>query len=571
MIKINGIEIKYNHCLLCRGNINIFYNQVTLIKGENGVGKSSLLYKIGLLHQLQCEYYFDNLMIHELSSRKRDMIRKEQIGYVFQSNCLMEHLNIYNNFVYLSNLLGKTINTMQVKNYLSKFNFTEDIFKYPKELSGGQKQRLCVALAMYKQPRLLILDEPTSNLDDDNKQNIVNLIKQLKSEETMIVIVSHDDIFDDIADHIYTIENKEIKEIFISAHSIDSKQLNSTNSRFNVLWYIWRYVKYHIKTYLLAIGLITGALGIVIGTNYFFESYSQHMEEAINLGSANEVYVKNLKNVNVVNQNLEDIISIEQEKSFLTQEFYINDNYFDEQIQIKNYNKHQKLYGLDKLELNNQGVYISFEFATNYNIQVGDTVKIQYKSQIQEFVIEEILYPKLILEGDLFILGTYEFLTPTENYYIYVNDLNKVNDLVNNISLSDYEAEIHTDYQKIIHYIDVLKVSSTTANLFILIIVIIGLICLGLVFYAQTHGRKYEFALLMANGLNRQQVLVMSLLTTVLVLLGVDILVSMPVLMLKNKLVLIILVMYNLVSILTTILFSMVILNKTPSQLLRDN
>ena len=132
---------------------------------------------------------------------------KDDIGIIFQDHYLISELNIFDN------IKLKSDDTRKVEKILSYFNLSQFKFKYPNQLSNGQKQRVCVARSLVNSPKLLIADEPTSYLDKENANLVIDLIlNSSKKFNLSTIIASHDISFRPLFDKSYTIEDKSIKE-----------------------------------------------------------------------------------------------------------------------------------------------------------------------------------------------------------------------------------------------------------------------------------------------------------------------------------------------------------------------
>ena len=132
---------------------------------------------------------------------------KDDIGIIFQDHYLISELNIFDNIKLKSN------DTREIEKILSYFNMGRFKFKYPNQLSNGQKQRVCVARSLVNSPKLLIADEPTSYLDKENANLVIDLIlNSSKKFNLSTIIASHDISFRPLFDKSYTIEDKSIKE-----------------------------------------------------------------------------------------------------------------------------------------------------------------------------------------------------------------------------------------------------------------------------------------------------------------------------------------------------------------------
>ncbi len=164
------------------------------IMGPSGAGKSTLLHILGMLDTPSSgEYYFYDKEIHRLSERQRSDIHKNHIGFVFQSYHLIDDLTVYENLE--TPLLYKKVKGSERKSrvcdMLDKFNIVGKQKLFPNQLSGGQQQRVAVARALIIEPRLILADEPTGNLNSKEGGDIMEMFKELNQNSTTIIQVTH--------------------------------------------------------------------------------------------------------------------------------------------------------------------------------------------------------------------------------------------------------------------------------------------------------------------------------------------------------------------------------------------
>lgn len=165
---------------------------MTFILGKSGSGKSTLLNIIGGLDK----YDSGDMIILGKSSKDFnqadfDSYRNTYIGFVFQEFNILEDYNVYENIVLALQLQQKEINKKEVDNLLSKLELTELKNRKVNELSGGQKQRVAIARALIKNPKIILADEPTGNLDSNTGKQVMDLLKEI-SKEKLVIVVSHD-------------------------------------------------------------------------------------------------------------------------------------------------------------------------------------------------------------------------------------------------------------------------------------------------------------------------------------------------------------------------------------------
>lgn len=175
-------------------NLHIQKGEFVAIMGPSGCGKSTLLNIIGLLdNPTSGEYYFDNREVGAFKERNRTLHRKGNIGFVFQSFNLIDEINVYENvelpLIYLK--LTAKERKEKVEKMLERMKISHRKKHFPQQLSGGQQQRVAIARAVVANPKLILADEPTGNLDSKNGLEVMNLLTELNREGTTIVMVTH--------------------------------------------------------------------------------------------------------------------------------------------------------------------------------------------------------------------------------------------------------------------------------------------------------------------------------------------------------------------------------------------
>ncbi len=168
--------------------------QFVSIMGPSGCGKSTLLHVLGLIDDLSDgTYQFMGEDVSKCSERKRAVIRKQNIGFVFQSFNLIDELTVYEN-IELPLIYNKTPfleRKPRVEAVLEKMDIAARRNHFPRQLSGGQQQRVAVARAIINQPKLILADEPTGNLDSEHGAEVMKMLVKLNQEGTTILMVTH--------------------------------------------------------------------------------------------------------------------------------------------------------------------------------------------------------------------------------------------------------------------------------------------------------------------------------------------------------------------------------------------
>lgn len=168
--------------------------------GPSGSGKSTLLHCIsGILRPLEGTVTVDELILNEMSENELAQWRGKEVGYVFQNFNLLEALTIRDN-IYLgayfanSNMALKASHIMdQIELLAERLQITPLLSKKPKQLSMGEQQRVAIARALIKEPRILLADEPTANLDGVNSAIVMDLLEAYQKEKGIILIVATHD------------------------------------------------------------------------------------------------------------------------------------------------------------------------------------------------------------------------------------------------------------------------------------------------------------------------------------------------------------------------------------------
>ena len=162
--------------------------------GPSGCGKSTLLNILGLLdNPTEGSYKLLGNEVANLKEKERTRLRKGVIGFVFQSFNLIDELNVFENVELPLTYLGIKASERKerVLEILKRMNLSHRAKHFPQQLSGGQQQRVAIARAVVTNPKLILADEPTGNLDSKNGKEVMELLNELNKEGTTIVMVTH--------------------------------------------------------------------------------------------------------------------------------------------------------------------------------------------------------------------------------------------------------------------------------------------------------------------------------------------------------------------------------------------
>lgn len=226
MIKLTNISKSYGKKTVLK-NMSYYFNRTNTIYtllGESGVGKTTLLNILyGIDQDYQGEYELKNKLAKNFSSYEWDNIRNKEVGFVFQDFKLLDDLTVFENLDY-TYFLEPNEKISRIYDVLETINLKEHLHQKVRDLSGGQKQRLAIGRAILNDPSIILLDEPTGNLDDTNTEKIIQFIQKIKENKT-VIIITHDKRLIDYSDVTLQLENQTLK--LIKDNSINSSNLQN--------------------------------------------------------------------------------------------------------------------------------------------------------------------------------------------------------------------------------------------------------------------------------------------------------------------------------------------------------
>jgi putative ABC transport system ATP-binding protein len=199
MIKISNIEKCYHTdevdiVALNKMSIEVEEGKFVAIMGPSGCGKSTLLNILGFLDDPDSgSYVFNGMEVTHFNERKRANLRKQNIGFLFQNFNLIDDLTVFENvelpMIYTG--LPPLARAKRTEEILDKMHIDKRRKTYPQQLSGGQQQRVALARAVVNNPKLILADEPTANLDHDNGKEVMDLLNELNKDGATIIMVTH--------------------------------------------------------------------------------------------------------------------------------------------------------------------------------------------------------------------------------------------------------------------------------------------------------------------------------------------------------------------------------------------
>lgn len=208
MIKVCNLYKSFDKANVLKDiNFNLEKGKWLSIVGKSGSGKTTLLNILSMLDNASSgEYYLDGVNVLNLSQYDKQIIRREKIGLIFQQFHLIPYLSVLEN-VMLAQYYHSSTDKSDAINILDKVGLKDRLNHLPNELSGGQQQRLCIARSLINNPQLLLADEPTGNLDEENGNIVLDIFKRLRNEGKTIVLITHNPDLAQNADKIITIKD----------------------------------------------------------------------------------------------------------------------------------------------------------------------------------------------------------------------------------------------------------------------------------------------------------------------------------------------------------------------------
>jgi len=200
MLTMNNLSKVYRTHMIethaLRGfEIHVKEGEFVTVTGPSGSGKTSFLNIAGLLEVFTSgEYFLDGVDVKNLDDNARSKLRNEKLGFIFQGFNLIPDLNLFDNVDVPLRYRGYNSKERKdrIEHALEQVGLASRMKHYPAELSGGQQQRVAIARALAGSPRLLLADEPTGNLDTQMARSVMELLEDINSKGTTILMVTHD-------------------------------------------------------------------------------------------------------------------------------------------------------------------------------------------------------------------------------------------------------------------------------------------------------------------------------------------------------------------------------------------
>ena len=196
LIRLSGIKKTVGSEQILKGiDLEIYEGEFVSIIGASGSGKSSLLYILGLLDKpTEGEVFFEDEKIDYSKDKRLSYLRNSKLGFVFQFHYLVQELSLLDNVILPAIKKGVPIKEARERAMvlLERLGLKGKENRKPYEISGGEMQRTAIARALINQPKVLLADEPTGNLDSTNTQKVMDIFKEINKSQTTIVMVTHE-------------------------------------------------------------------------------------------------------------------------------------------------------------------------------------------------------------------------------------------------------------------------------------------------------------------------------------------------------------------------------------------
>ena len=196
-------------------SLEIKKGEFVAIIGHSGSGKTTLFNMIaGLIHPTEGSVFIDGQDFSGMSEKEKSKFRNENMGYVLQGQSLLNNFTILDNICMPAYLSGESKEfKKRAMQLLEKIGLADLANDYPSNLSGGEMRRVAIVRAMLNQPKVLLADEPTSNLDPENAHKVMKMLQEISEAGTSVLLSTHELEYLEYADSVVKMERGKIKDI----------------------------------------------------------------------------------------------------------------------------------------------------------------------------------------------------------------------------------------------------------------------------------------------------------------------------------------------------------------------
>ena len=289
MIEIKHLDIQFKQQVIFKNaNFKTCPGKITGIIGKSGCGKTTFLK--ALIYQYKNQILsIDKQVITE--ENKEDYLL-HCVSYIDQFGTFFENMKIIEHFEFISQLKKQNFNQNKMLETLHLVGLdTIDLKNYPSSLSIGQRKRFLIALAMFKDASIIIIDEPTASLDQENKEIILNLLQKLKNDNKYIIITTHDDFLIEHLDIVYEIENKQLychQEIENAKHQRIKKYFFYKNQR---QWF--QFILVMLLGFMMTVSISTNISDSILQENQLANGIERANKAEVYTGKVNDAFLGN--------------------------------------------------------------------------------------------------------------------------------------------------------------------------------------------------------------------------------------------------------------------------------------
>lgn len=269
MLSAKEISFSYHYdTIFDKANLLAYPNQLTVIRGQSGCGKSTLFNLLSLKHGLIIDIFLDDANI------KDDPLNYlQQLYYITQEPVFCDELTIEQQW----KLLQETYGPLDLDPYISILGLTKSKHLYPKQLSGGEKLRVSFINALIIRPKILLMDEPTSSLDEEYKKRFIELLDELKKDR-ILLIATHDESIMQQADVLYEIKHHQLIEVKRVIHEASSLQ-QRIKQKVNWFYYFWKMKRHHIFKETLTVCFIAFSITMCAFTINMDQGFTEYYQQ----------------------------------------------------------------------------------------------------------------------------------------------------------------------------------------------------------------------------------------------------------------------------------------------------
>lgn len=522
MIEIKNIHLQiHDKVLLKNEQLNINEGYIYVISGKSGCGKTTLLYVVSLLSNYSNTiYHWDDQQIDNLSDEKIAMIRKNQIGYILQDlELISENLTLRDNIKCMFALTNKKDDWAKVDEYMHKMNLDGLLDQKIDELSRGQRQRFALVLALIKDAKLIILDEPTSSLDKDNTVKLMEYLQIIaKKYHKMIVVASHDKYVINNCDVLYEIENCHLvlKKQTLIKESVSTIKDDTKIS--NDFYKIYNKSNYKATKLLMKLIYMIMIIAICIGPA-ILTMYINEIKQLYDQYASNEIIVVNSDEnlLNVLYDGKANVFSIEQINMLKEIEHVIDVDYYWQLEGVLNFGKDTKnITVIPKKDLDKIAIPSSLANKTIKNMSLSMMLSVEnqiyeFKTVIDDYIVKDYLISENIDNEVIFLpdklidkLLLQQNITNSASLVVRCDNIDNIENTITKIATWLPEVTVLSNGTKYKEQLDNLQNIEQLINL-LRIVTIIGIIVIVYIIQImENKSRIKEITNLRINGITEK-------------------------------------------------------------------